>query len=173
MRERRLSDIRKIIIHCSDSEFGDAQLINDWHAARGFDCIGYHFVVTNGRITADDPYDIFRDGVIEPGRPIHYDGAHCRGHNHDSIGICLIGRHHFTARQILLALPEILGTYMALPSVTGPECVFTHAHFAPAKTCPNFSLLDLRFLAESSVHAGRPITSPIDTEALCLQPPQP
>ena len=31
------------------------------------------------------------DGSIESGRPISKPGAHCKGHNADSIGICYIG----------------------------------------------------------------------------------
>jgi N-acetyl-anhydromuramyl-L-alanine amidase AmpD len=56
--------------------------IDTWHRQRGFEMIGYHYVIR-------------RDGLIEPGRPERYAGAHCRGLNHNSIGICLTGHGDF------------------------------------------------------------------------------
>lgn len=41
--------IERIYIHCSDSETGDAELIDEWHRNRKpdpFEEIGYHFVVS-------------------------------------------------------------------------------------------------------------------------------
>lgn len=52
--------------------------IDAWHRARGWRCIGYHYVIR-------------RDGQIERGRPEEMPGAHCEGHNSDSIGICYEG----------------------------------------------------------------------------------
>ena len=71
----------EIIIHCSATPFGRAVRaadIDEWHRERGFSCIGYHFVI-----------DL--DGTIEQGRPINQEGAHVKGHNKRSIGICYIG----------------------------------------------------------------------------------
>ena len=45
---------------------------------RGTRDIGYHFVIQ-------------RNGEVDEGRPIEQTGAHVKGHNHDSIGICYIG----------------------------------------------------------------------------------
>ena len=73
--------INKIILHCSATEAGKpftAADIRKWHKTRGFADIGYHFIV-----------DL--DGTIEPGRPVEQVGAHCTGHNMDSIGICYVG----------------------------------------------------------------------------------
>ena len=52
--------------------------IDSWHRQRGFDGIGYHYVIR-------------RDGRVEKGRPDARVGAHVAGHNRDSIGICLVG----------------------------------------------------------------------------------
>lgn len=46
---------------------------------RGFDDIGYHFVIT-------------KDGTVQVGRSIEKPGAHCKGHNLTSIGVCLVGK---------------------------------------------------------------------------------
>lgn len=73
--------ITKIIVHCADTPEGrddKAADIRRWHKARGFNDIGYHYVV-----------DL--DGTIEPGRDVSVAGAHCTGHNADSIGVCYIG----------------------------------------------------------------------------------
>lgn len=49
-----------------------------WHKKNGWKDVGYHMVIR-------------RDGSIENGRPMDEVGAHVAGHNHESIGICLIG----------------------------------------------------------------------------------
>lgn len=73
--------INQIIVHCSATPEGknfNANDIDRWHKERGFDCIGYHYVI-----------DL--DGTIEKGRPIEKVGAHVKGHNSNSIGVCYIG----------------------------------------------------------------------------------
>jgi len=53
--------------------------IREWHIKeRGWKDIGYHYVIR-------------RDGTIELGRPVTEVGAHCKGYNKNSIGICLVG----------------------------------------------------------------------------------
>jgi len=76
-----MREINRIIIHCSATPEGrdvKAATIRDWHMKKGWSDIGYHYVI-----------DI--EGCIEAGRPIDRAGAHVKGHNHDSIGICYIG----------------------------------------------------------------------------------
>ena len=73
--------INLIIVHCSATPEGKDFTVDDitrWHKARGFKTIGYHFV-------------IYRDGTIHGGRPVSEIGAHCVGHNANSIGVCYIG----------------------------------------------------------------------------------
>lgn len=70
-----------IIVHCSATRAGEdfsAADIDRWHRASGFDGIGYHYVIP-------------LDGRIERGRDVSLPGAHCRGWNARSIGICYIG----------------------------------------------------------------------------------
>lgn len=83
-----MKTIDAIIIHCSATKAGQDFKVKDidrMHRARGFNQIGYHFVI-----------DL--DGTIEEGRPLSIEGAHCntRGtsgisYNKHSIGICYIG----------------------------------------------------------------------------------
>ncbi len=76
-----MRDIDKIIVHCSATQEGkhiSAATIDKWHKKRGWRGIGYHYVVG-------------LNGNIEYGRNIYESGAHVKGHNKGSIGICYIG----------------------------------------------------------------------------------
>lgn len=90
--------INTIVIHCSDSEHGNVIRVNDWHNARGWHGVGYHFVITNGK-DCNDEYLESKDGQIESGRPLKIIGSHARGMNTYSIGICLIGTNKYTDKQ--------------------------------------------------------------------------
>ena len=73
--------INFIILHCSATKESVNVTVSDidkWHKERGFTKIGYHFVV-------------YLDGSVHKGRPIEEIGAHCKGQNSDSIGICYVG----------------------------------------------------------------------------------
>lgn len=74
-------NIKELIVHCSATPEGkdySVDTIRQWHLQRGFSDIGYHYVV-------------YRDGSIHIGRDESIIGAHCTGHNTNSIGICYIG----------------------------------------------------------------------------------
>jgi len=76
-----LKKINKIIIHCSATREGEdisASTIDKWHKKRGWKGIGYHFVVR-------------LNGIIETGRMLNECGAHTKGENCTSIGVCYIG----------------------------------------------------------------------------------
>jgi N-acetylmuramoyl-L-alanine amidase len=81
------------------------------------------------------------DGTIEPGRPVEKAGAHCTGHNADSIGVCYIGgcdkkmqpkdtRTDAQKASLLLLLKYLVAKY---PGVT----IYGHRDFAN-KSCPSF-----------------------------------
>ena len=125
--------INKIIIHCSATLPGqrvDVETITKWHKARGFKTIGYHFFID-------------KLGAIHAGRPLTMAGAHCKGHNATSIGICYEGGldkqgKPYDTRTVLqrIAMQELvlqlLGTF---PKAT----VHGHREFA-AKACPCFDV---------------------------------
>jgi N-acetyl-anhydromuramyl-L-alanine amidase AmpD len=79
---------RYIIIHHSATEAGDALAFHKAHQAKGWDSIGYHFVIDNGE--GGRP-----DGFVEitPRWLKQLDGAHCKASdmNPKAIGICLVG----------------------------------------------------------------------------------
>lgn len=74
-------ETNRIVYHHSFANKSDAATIRKWHLMRkdqGYEDIGYHFV-------------ILRDGIVENGRSLNLVGAHAKGKNIDSIGICLEG----------------------------------------------------------------------------------
>lgn len=137
-----MREIKKVIIHCSDSSFGNALLIDKWHRERGWKGIGYHFVILNGCIFKDN-YMAENDGLVEVGRAISEIGAHCKGQNEDSIGICLIGERTFTPKQLYYSLPRLLKELNARFGIISGE-IYGHYQFDPGKTCPNIDMRDLK-----------------------------
>lgn len=77
----KAEDVDYIVIHCAATpatmDIG-AEEINRWHRQRGFWKIGYHYVIR-------------RDGSLEAGRDLTEIGAHVKGFNSRSIGVCLVG----------------------------------------------------------------------------------
>jgi len=75
-------NINLIVIHCADTPEGrdiSTDEIKRWHMEeRGWSDIGYHYVVE-------------LDGKICKGRPEEVAGAHARGYNSTSIGVCYVG----------------------------------------------------------------------------------
>lgn len=138
-----MREITEIILHCSDSDFGNRFLIDKWHKVRGWDGIGYHVVFLNGFSGPSTKYQKGQDGQIEYGRDFEIQGAHCLGHNQTSIGIVLIGKSHFTSRQLFDALPNFL-IYLFNRFNLSPARLFGHYEFNQNKTCPNFNMVQYR-----------------------------
>lgn len=130
-----MRNIHRIIVHCSATppsmDIG-ADKIRDWHLAQGWRDIGYHYVIK-------------RDGLVETGRPVSQRGAHCKGFNDDSIGICLIGgvddkstpQFNFTANQ----MERLFYLTLELQHLH-PDCtVHGHNEFS-SKACPSFNVAE-------------------------------
>jgi N-acetyl-anhydromuramyl-L-alanine amidase AmpD len=82
-------DWRYIVIHHSATERGNAEIFDAAHRRRGWDELGYHFVITNG--------DGGPDGCVQVGSRWRKQkwGAHCdtpdNAYNDYGIGICVVG----------------------------------------------------------------------------------
>ena len=127
-----MRQIKEIIVHCSATREGQdipVDTIKDWHVnGRGWSDIGYHFYI-----------DI--KGDIYKGRDISRIGAHCSGHNRNSIGICYCGgvdndmqaEDNRTGYQIdsLLLLLNLLKNIFPKAKIHG------HRDFS-SKFCPSF-----------------------------------
>lgn len=109
------------------------QEIDRWHRERGWNGIGYHYVIR-------------RDGRLENGRSLIEAGAHCKGHNKDSIGICLVGGikdgtknepvNDYTDKQWETLKSIVLELKAKYPSAN----IVGHCDYEPKKTCPNFDV---------------------------------
>jgi N-acetylmuramoyl-L-alanine amidase len=146
--KRDLKDIRRIIIHCSESKFGNSNIIDQWHKQNGWAGIGYHHVILNGVLESGLAYNPALDGTLQDGRSLATVGAHCKGHNEDSIGICLIGVDAFTAAQ-MTRLTWLVGLYAARFNIP-PENILGHCELDPHKTCPNFDVAIVRDIISQS-----------------------
>ena len=78
---RKRKSTNYIAVHAADTyrdmDIGLAE-IDQWHRAKGWSGCGYHYVIR-------------RDGTLETGREMYSSGAHVKGFNHNSIGICMVG----------------------------------------------------------------------------------
>jgi len=127
-----MREIDKIIIHCSATKEGQeisAETIDEWHKARGWKGIGYHYVIG-------------LDGIIEYGRPITETGAHVKNHNKGSIGICYIGGLDSVSKTAKdTRTPEQIATLLELLRVLKKlhpnATIHGHNEFS-AKACPCF-----------------------------------
>lgn len=76
-----LGEVAWLAVHCSatppSQDIGEVE-IREMHLAKGWDDIGYHVVIR-------------RDGTKEYGRPFDVRGAHVKGFNSNSLGICMVG----------------------------------------------------------------------------------
>lgn len=156
-----------IVIHCSASPNGDSlfrgslgqpgfttpiNTIDAWHAERGFlrdvqarrcfnpdlAAIGYHYV-------------IYRNGVSVSGRAEQEPGAHAKGYNQKSLGICLIGTDQYTPEQW-----QTLRELITLLQKRYPDArIVGHRDLSPdrngnggvepdewTKTCPGFDVAE-------------------------------
>ena len=134
-----------IVIHHSASEAGGADRFDNWHRTKGWDELGYHFVIGNGSDT--------RDGQVEVGPrwTEQRHGAHCRSpedyYNEHGIGICLVGNFDEgppSAAQVqsLTKLVRFLCRKYDIPA----SHVYTHGGVTHQTRCPgkNFDLKSLR-----------------------------
>jgi len=94
----------------------------------GWKDTGYQFIIT-------------QDGVTHRARPVEKAGAHCKGFNKTSIGICLTGDQEFTEAQFralaVLVDKLILEHDLSIIDVMG------HRDLDKTKPCPNFDVHEI------------------------------
>lgn len=155
-----MRSITKIVIHCSATKEGSRLTFEDCkelHTApkseggNGWSDIGYHFYIE-------------RDGSRYEGRPLSKVGAHVRGHNTDSVGICYEGgldengkakdtRTESQKASLLICILEVLNHIRdTQPENISKIKICGHRDFSPdlngdgtiqanerIKECPSFS----------------------------------
>lgn len=157
--------IDRIVIHCAATRNGDSlfrtspggpglvapvNVLDRMHHQGGFrrsdawrkrqnpglTSIGYHFV-------------IYTNGATASGRHLEEVGAHVKGHNANSIGICMIGADQFTRAQWKALAAQVLALLKIYPHAR----VCGHRDLSPdlngdgtieprewIKTCPGFDV---------------------------------
>ena len=135
--------IDEIIIHCSATQpkwMADQSVeakrdeIDRWHRDRGFNSFGYHYLLD-------------RNGKVCAGRGLDEQGAHTRGHNDNSIGICLVGGHgssstdafsaNYTDAQDQALRVLINELKIRVPTI---KKISGHNDYTHAKACPGFKV---------------------------------
>lgn len=124
--------IKEIIVHCTATPEGrieTVQSISNMHKAKGWSDIGYHYIIG-------------LNGECWEGRNVNLIGAHCEGHNSNSIGVCYVGgvdkkmqaKDTRTEKQkdALVALLKDLSKLYPKAKIYG------HHDFNKGKSCPCF-----------------------------------
>lgn len=134
-----------IVVHCADTDPSwhgsvDIDTVRQWHTSppRNWIDVGYHLYIP-------------RSGVIQLGRPLWSQGAHVRGYNDESLGICLEGGtrvvtdgkgnlvrkeedYNFTEKQ-----ETALRALLASMKIAYPDArIVGHRDLDPGKYCPSF-----------------------------------
>lgn len=122
-----------IFVHCAATpphmDIG-AEDIRRWHKEKGWRDIGYHDVIR-------------RNGSVEQGRHYEETGAHVKGYNSRSIGVCLVGgvdedgkpENNFTDAQFK-SLRRVIRFY----KTKYPSAVIMGHNEVSDKACPSFDV---------------------------------
>lgn len=124
-----------IVIHHSAGTTGGADRFDQWHREKGWDELGYHFVIGNGTDTADGQVE------VGPRWMSQKHGAHCRTpdeyYNQQGIGVCLVGnfdlappddRQMRSLRRLVAFLCRAFGI--------SPRSIYTHSEITGKTRCP-------------------------------------
>jgi hypothetical protein len=126
-----LRRIDRLYVHhsASPSHATTIDRIDGWHRDRGWDGVGYHYV-------------IHPDGSIHQGRDPGKVGAHCRGHNSHSIGVCVCGNFmdEAVSPEMASALDLVLTALMSRFGL-GRGDVYGHRE-SGSTLCPGDMLYD-------------------------------
>ena len=136
--------INLIVIHCSatrcDRSYTEHDLTTD-HLRRGFSGAGYHFYIR-------------KNGDIKTLRPLERPGAHARGCNAHSVGICYDFQKHSLRALVLLLLKDYPGSRLCGHRDLSPD-LNGNGEIEPEewiKECPCFDAASL--LDEPPVNPG-------------------
>lgn len=127
--------IKEVIFHCTATPAGrpvTVAQIRAWHKARGWNDIGYHYVV-------------YLDGTVHVGRDVNVTGAHVSGRNVGTIGVSYVGgveakmlnakdtRTPAQKKALLELVKQLADLYPTMKLISG------HNQYA-AKACPSFNV---------------------------------
>jgi N-acetylmuramoyl-L-alanine amidase len=121
-----------VIHHSASSRSTTTEEIRQWHLGRGWQDVGYHLLIEGG-------------GMVVPGRPFESPGAHVKGHNMYTLGICVIGDNTNTAQSWRDNQVKALGNALQILECVYPDAIVCGHRDMPdtATECPG---LDVRKL---------------------------
>jgi hypothetical protein len=143
-----------IIIHHSATQYGNAHIIDGWHRDKGWDELGYHFVIDNGNAGGDGQIE------VGPRWPKQKWGAHTKTadnrFNDFGIGICLVGNFdvdHPTDAQ-MKSVAKLVAYLMKTYRISADH-IIGHGDAKPTD-CPgrNMSVADVRRAATALLVAS-------------------
>lgn len=119
-------ETKKIVLHHSAGS-GSVEAVHEMHKDNGYVGIGYHFYI-------DKAGDIYK------GRAIGKIGAHAKGQNEDSIGICLEGNFEIEEPSVM-QMEALLWLISYIEKIYGKLEIKKHSELG-ATLCPgkNFDL---------------------------------
>ena len=124
-----------IVIHHSAGVTGGADRFDELHRTKGWDELGYHFVIGNGTDTADGQVEVGPRWVSQK------HGAHCATpddyYNQHGIGVCLVGNFDLgppDERQ-MRSLTRLL-SFLCREFRISPEFIYTHGGVTGETRCP-------------------------------------
>ncbi len=125
LKRRKYEDITAIVLHHSAGR-GTLEDVDRIHRKRGYTCIGYHCYIT-------------RNGEVNLGRPLLAVGAHAKGHNKNTIGICLEGdfrKDEPTDKQIEALTLTVKNLMRTIPTI---KTIYNHRDLCKT-LCPVIDL---------------------------------
>lgn len=125
--------IKEIIVHCTATPEGrieTVESVRNMHKARGFSDIGYHYLIG-------------LNGERWEGRNVNLIGAHCEGHNSNSIGVCYVGgvdkKMHAKDTRTEKQKDALVALLKDLRKLYPKAKIYGHRDFdKKGKACPSF-----------------------------------
>jgi hypothetical protein len=148
-------DWQWIVVHHSATPSGDAAHFDRMHKDKGWDELGYHFVIGNGTDSGDGQIE------VGPRWPIQKHGAHAKTpdqrYNNYGIGICLVGNFDLdrpTAKQ-MQSLARLTAYLMKTYSIR-PDHVLGHRDTGRATDCPgeHMDMAQLKRMVQQALAAS-------------------
>ena len=157
--EKSQREVERVFLHCSASDrpaHDDVAVMRDWHLARGWSDVGYHFFIK-------------KNGEVQDGRDIERTPAAQGGHNTGTIAICLHGLavENFTEAQYRSVIRLCNEIHQAYPE----DAVTFHGHCeVSSKDCPVFPYRKVLGLdAHGHMEFPQDPTPPVRVEAPTLR----
>ena len=165
--KKKTNNLKNLVIHHSggtdanplaDTSHHTAQIIETYHLSRGWEGIGYHYV-------------IHKDGAIWAGRPEHYHSAAVLNHNSTTLNICLVGNFKLTlpTKEQEEAFKWLYRDIITRHPQLTTDKVIGH-RILQVKSCPGKKLKDDygKKLAKKAILDGQPEAKDNSVEALAL-----